>query len=164
MARPKNKTDLQKQAETSYQALMTEVGQLSSEQIVAPGVVGEWSVKDVLAHLTAWHRMCLGWYQAGLAEEIPKTPSEKYSWKQTPELNHEIWLEHLEEPLDQVQSELDASHKEFIRTIESLSNDVLFESKPYRWTKSTTLGSYFVSSTSSHYEWARKEIRKGIKK
>lgn len=29
-----------------------------------PGVVGDWPVKDVLAHLVAWEQMCLGWYEA----------------------------------------------------------------------------------------------------
>lgn len=30
----------------------------------------------------------------------------------------------------------------------------------YAWTKTTTLGAYFVSSTSSHYDWAMKKLRR----
>ncbi|MDR1213109.1 MAG: ClbS/DfsB family four-helix bundle protein, partial [Propionibacteriaceae bacterium] len=40
------------------------------------------------------------------------------------------------------------------------TNDELFSRGVYPWTKSTTLGAYFVSATSSHYDWAMKKLRK----
>lgn len=36
----------------------------------------------------------------------------------------------------------------------------LFEKKRYKWTGTTLLGAYFVSATSSHYDWAYKLIKK----
>lgn len=45
-------------------ALEAQLAQLSDEQNTMPGVVGDWPVKDVLAHLVAWEQMCLGWYEA----------------------------------------------------------------------------------------------------
>jgi len=38
--------------------------------------------------------------------------------------------------------------------IEVFSNDELFTKGIYKWIGGTSLGSYFVSSTSSHYDWA----------
>lgn len=163
MPRPKTKRDLLEMAEANYRSLLAELEGLTLAQMEAPGVVGDWSVKDVLVHLTAWQQMCLGWYRAGLEGKVPRTPSEKYTWKQTPELNHEIWLAHKDDELAAVRSELEASHGECVETIKSISNEELFESRPYQWTKSTTLGAYFVSATSSHYDWARKEIRRGLR-
>lgn len=29
----------------------------------------------------------------------------------------------------------------------------------YRWAKGSTLGSYFVSATASHYDWAMKKLK-----
>lgn len=46
---------------------------------------------------------------------------------------------------------------------ESLSNEELFSKGVFPWTGNVTLGSYFVSTTSSHYEWALKKIRKYVK-
>ena len=43
-------------------------------------------------------------------------------------------------------------------------DEELFTKKKYHWTGSTSLGSYLVSATSSHYDWALKLIRKSIKK
>ena len=55
------------------------------------------------------------------------------------------------------------SHGEIVKVIQSLPNEVLFGRGHYRWTGSNTLGAYFVSATSSHYLWARNEIKKGMR-
>ena len=34
-----------------------------------------------------------------------------------------------------------------------------FQKKVYKWVGGSTLGSYFVSATSSHYNWAIKKIK-----
>ena len=43
--------------------------------------------------------------------------------------------------------------------MEGFSNDELFTKGVYKWTGGTSLGSYFVSSTSSHYDWALKNSK-----
>jgi hypothetical protein len=35
----------------------------------------------------------------------------------------------------------------------------LFTKKHYNWTGTTSLGAYFISATSSHYDWAMKKLR-----
>ena len=44
------------------------------------------------------------------------------------------------------------------------NDEELFVKKRYAWTGTTTLGSYFISATSSHYDWALKLITKAYKK
>lgn len=55
------------------------------------------------------------------------------------------------------------SHRLVMERIEGHDNEELFGRGVYKWTKSTTLGAYFVSSTCSHYDWAMKKIRRHIK-
>lgn len=43
--------------------------------------------------------------------------------------------------------------------MECFSNDELFTKGVYKWTGGTSLGSYFVSSTLSHYDWALKKLK-----
>ena len=43
--------------------------------------------------------------------------------------------------------------------ISNFSNKELFTKKYFDWTGSTSLGQYFQSSMSSHYEWAYKKIK-----
>lgn len=163
MPRPTSKTDLLAAIEKERGALEAELEKLSTDQIVDSGTVGDWSVKDVLAHLIAWEQMCLTWYKAGLKDEIPDLPAVGFKWNETPALNQHIYEKYRDVPLDEIMQQFHASHEEILGVIQGLSNDDLFTASRYRWTKKNTAGTYFVSATSSHYLWARKEIRKGMR-
>ena len=43
--------------------------------------------------------------------------------------------------------------------IEVFSDEELFTKRFFSWTGTTTLGSYCVSATSSHYDWAIKKLK-----
>lgn len=163
MPRPTSKKQLLDSIHQNYDALQKELADLTPEQKTEPGIVGEWSVKDVLAHLTEWQRMTRSWYAAGKRGEDPKTPSEDYTWREIPALNQQIYETYKDAPLDEIERDFLASHDETLTLIETLDDEELFTPKVYKWTKSTTLGSYLTSATTSHYNWARKEIRRGLK-
>ncbi|HET9914364.1 MAG TPA: ClbS/DfsB family four-helix bundle protein [Anaerolineales bacterium] len=163
MPRPGTKKQLLEAIEVEHQALEGLLDRLSSAQMVLPGVVGEWSVKDVLAHLLEWQQMVLSWHAAGVKGKIPVTPAEGFNWAQLPELNQRIYEKHCKRPLADIQKEFKSSHKKMLNIIQALSEEELFTRGHYAWTKNNTLGTYFVSCTSSHYNWARTNIKKGLK-
>ncbi|MEK7693088.1 MAG: ClbS/DfsB family four-helix bundle protein, partial [Chloroflexota bacterium] len=49
------------------------VTSLSEAQMIAPELDAGWSVKDVLAHITAWEQLCLKWIREGRRDEGPFT-------------------------------------------------------------------------------------------
>jgi len=163
MPRPNSKEQLIHEILKEHAALETYLETLTPEEMIISDIVGPWSVKDVLAHLTAWEQMCLGWYRAGQRGERPKTPADGYSWRQIPELNHYLYEAHRDDPLEVVLHEFDASYHEILAAVRGMTDGELFTPQVYAWTGSTTLGSYMTSATCSHYAWARKEIRKGLK-
>ena len=73
-----------------------------------------------------------------------------------------------EEAKTQLRTDAEAmlkkTHKEVMALIETFSNEELFSKGAFDWTGTTTLGSYCVSATSSHYDWAFKDIKKALKK
>ena len=48
---------------------------------------------------------------------------------------------------------------DLMEVIQTMSNDELFQKNVYDWVGGSTIGSYFVSVTSSHYDWAMKKIK-----
>ena len=52
---------------------------LSAEQMCQATLENDWSVKDVLAHIAAWERKCVGWIQAGFRGEKPDKPEAGYT-------------------------------------------------------------------------------------
>lgn len=164
MPRPQNKQQLLDAAQMERDALEELLGTLTPEQMTEPRTVGEWAFKDVLTHLIEWEEMAMLWYETGRKGKTPAVPSEKYNWAQQPQLNREIYLNHCAEPLPAVLRRFKSSYTKIMKIMESIPEKELFTPGQYAWTRKNLLAAYFVSATSSHYRWARTEIRKSIRK
>ncbi len=163
MPRPLNKKQLLTESQHQYEALDAWLSTLSVDQLTTPGILGDWSVKDVLAHLYEWQQMFFRWYAAGLRGETPAVPAEGFKWNQLPDLNQRIYETFRDRPLEEILNCFHASHRETIALIESLSDDALTTPGLYPWMNKNTLMAYLAANTSSHYQWAYKELHKGIK-
>ena len=127
------------------------------------GACEHWSVKDLLAHLDAWHTMFLTWENAGSQGEQIEMPAPGYGWSDTPALNADIYDRTKDDDWVEVESRLRASHAAILAVIDRYTDDDLFTKKRFSWTGTTSVGSYAVSATSSHYAWASKLIRRYAK-
>ncbi|MCH9813605.1 MAG: ClbS/DfsB family four-helix bundle protein [Epsilonproteobacteria bacterium] len=162
MARPTNKEALLSLGDENYTKLLVLVEGLPVEALHAtfPFEHRDRNVRDVLAHLYHWHLMMLGWYDVGMRGEKPQMPASGYTWRTLPALNQEIWQQCQSISYEEARELLDDSHTKVRALIHKHSDEELFEKKRYKWTGTTSLGAYFVSSTSSHYDWAMKLLRK----
>ncbi|MBN1219916.1 MAG: ClbS/DfsB family four-helix bundle protein [Anaerolineae bacterium] len=163
MPRPFTKAQILTASQKEHDALEQFLATLTPEQMTRSGALGDWSVKDVLAHLYEWEQMVLGWLAASQRGETPHVPAEGYKWNQLPALNQSIYEKHCHRSLDEVLDLFRASYRQVTATIENLSEEELFTSGRFPWMNKNALASYFVSCTSSHYRWARTGMRKGLK-
>ncbi|GAB1441081.1 hypothetical protein MASR2M36_38660 [Providencia sp.] len=75
-------------------------------------------------------------------------------------MNVQFWEKHQTTPLDTAKELFITSHKECLELIRQYSDEALFTKQYFKWTGTTSLGSYAISATSSHYDWALKIIKK----
>lgn len=165
MPRPKTKEELLSLSQANFQDLNTFIDSLSDAQRnveFPPGTMNR-NIRDVLAHLHHWHIMLIEWYEVGMTGIKPDMPAKGYTWKDTPALNKKIWEQYADTPLGETRSMLSGSFMQVRAIIERHSDKELFEKKRYKWTGSTSMGSYLVSATSSHYDWALKLIKKALR-
>ncbi|MDR0625808.1 MAG: ClbS/DfsB family four-helix bundle protein [Bifidobacteriaceae bacterium] len=161
MARPTTRDDLLLAASDGFAKLTGLIDHLPAGAIEAEFAFEDRdrNVRDVLWHLHTWHGMVIEWHLVGTVEGgVPAVPGEGYTWKTLPLLNQEVWEKAQLVPLSHAREAFEASHTQVVRLIESHTNDELFSRGVYPWTKSTTLGAYFISATSSHYDWAMKKL------
>ena len=163
MPRSTTKAGILSESSKEHDALEQLLATLTPEHMVHPGIVGEWSVKDVLAHLTEWQQMVLGWYHAGQAGDSPSLPAPGFKWRELPALNQVIYEKYRNRSLADVLDAFGASYRQITAWAESLSEEDLFTPGRYAWAKSNALASYVISCTSSHDRWARTELRKGLR-
>ncbi len=121
------------------------------------------NLRDVLIHLYEWHQLVLNWVAANMnGNEKPFLPAP-YTWKTYGDMNVEFWKKHQGTNLTEAKELLVKSHADVMQLAEAFSNDELFSKGAYKWVGGSTLGSYFVSVTASHYDWAMKKLKAHIK-
>ena len=164
MPRPQSKIELLELSQKNFERLQTLIQSIPenkrTEDFSQPTL--NRNIRDVLGHLHEWHLMMLAWYKIGMNGEKPSMPAEGYTWKTVGDLNKKIWEKYRETSLNQIQGMIGKSFVEVQKIIKKHTNEELFTKKKYPWTGSTSLGSYLISNTSSHYDWAYKMIKKGI--
>jgi len=162
MPRPKSKSELLQLSEVNFLRLFELIESFNPEvqNTDFPEGTLNRNIRDVLMHLHHWHLMMLHWYEVGMRGEKPDMPAKGYTWKTTPELNTWIQKQYTEVPLDASKIALKKSYVKVRALIDRHTDEELFEKKRYKWTGSTSLGSYLISATSSHYDWAFKFIKR----
>ena len=133
------------------------------DQITRPGVAGEWSLKDILAHLFDWEQRFLGWYEAGLRGEVPHTPAPGFSWRDLPGLNQGIFEKYRRWSLPRVRRAFDQSYLQTLAAVRVMREEDLFTPGRYAWTGKATLAGYVAANTAHHYRWAYRKIRAWMK-
>ena len=101
----------------------------------------------------------MNWVRSNQKGEEKSFIPEPYNWRTYGDMNVEFWKKHQNTSLEEATKALQKSHKDVLKLAENFANEELFSKKVYKWVGGSTLGSYFVSATSSHYDWAIKKIK-----
>lgn len=162
MPRPTTRDELLTAAGEGFQKLSALIAEMPDERREAEFTFADRDrcLRDVVFHLTAWHRMMITWYAEGMAGEKPEIPAPGYTWRTTPALNQDIWEQAQVVPLPQALADFEASHADVFALIDAHTDEELFTKMRYPWTGATSLGAYLISATSSHYDWAMQKLRK----
>lgn len=163
MPKQTSKDQLLNDIRTERRRLEKNRAPLSAEDMLQPGVTGSWSVKDILAHLTAWEQLFLEWYQAGLQGTFSTTEPVGMSCSAMDALNQQIYTQNQRHSLDDVLAEFHASYQQIISTIEGITEEDMFVQGRFAWTGKLTLADYIAGNTCNHYAWAKSQIRKWAK-
>ena len=171
MGRPTTKVDLLTAAADNYEKLNVLISGLTEQELSVPfdfsGDVkrkeAHWkrdkNLRDILAHLYEWHQLLLNWVHSNQKGDSKPFIPQPYNWKTYGNMNVEFWKKHQNTSLDNAKNMFQKSHVEIMKLVECFSNEELFSKGIYKWVGRSTLGSYFISVTSSHYNWAIKKLK-----
>jgi len=164
MPRPTNKKELLSLSDINLNKLLNFIDELPADIKNKTFCKNELNdrdktVSDVICHLHEWHKMMADWYKTGMSGKKPAIPAEDVSWQTLPVLNHRIYEKYRDTDLKKAITMLKKSHKDIMALVEKHNDDELFTKKKYAWTGTTSLGAYFISSLSSHYDWGLKTVK-----
>ena len=171
MPRPDSKAALLAAAEENYEKLTSLIDAMTEREFLTPFDVSNdekkkeahWkrdkNLRDVLVHLYEWHQLLLKWVDTNTkGGNAPFLPPE-YNWKTYGDMNAEFWKKHQSTSLETAKELLAKSHKAVLKATDLFSDEDMFEKGKYPWAGTSCVGSYFVSVTSSHYDWAVKKLK-----
>ena len=106
----------------AYGPLEAQVAALSAAQMTQPGVMGAWTVKDILAHVAWWERHLLRTLRAGYDELVTVA---------TDRTNAEVFAANRDRPLDDVLAEFRAAHEDILAALAGWPEDELARDEVY---------------------------------
>jgi len=127
---------------------------LTAEELEAPGPGGDWSVKDYLAHVTAWDVDLL----TNLGKARRGLKPGRTQWNKALILaQNEAWHQELHtRPLERVLADYDGVHAQVLKAVQSLSDAEL--EAPTAWLQGRPLFQYFVDHIVTHEDEHAAEI------
>ena len=158
MSQSKTKTRIIERLNTERRRLEANLAMLTPEHMVQPGAVGEWSVKDVLAHLAEWESYMPVWVEATRRGETVESPN----WKELDDLNERIYQAHKDQPLDEVSDYFRETHRQLMEMAESMPEDEMITPGRYPFTGKGVIWDW-LNAYAAHDLWAKTEIRKWMK-
>ena len=144
-----NRERLLNRLETAWSELKASYADLSESQLTKPGVTGDWSVKDILAHVTTWEAEALKYLPDILAGKKPPRYSVLYGGIDA--FNARMAEEKRGLSLSEVLAQLEATHRELLDQVHSAPEGQF--ARETRWRRRLRLDTY------SHYPEHTRAIR-----
>jgi len=150
------KDELIKQIETEWDNLQAALDGLTEEQMHQPGVVGEWSIKDILAHITACQTLLIATL---FKAEKGVTPDMTEGGTTVDQQNEKFYREMKDRSFDQVWDDLDASYHQILSRLEGWKEKDLFDPKRFKWMQGQPFAEYIAGDSYEHYAEHAVQIR-----
>ena len=141
------KTDLLRELKDARAALRAALDGLSGDELLRPGAVGIWSIKDTLAHITAWEAelvTALNQAQNGQAPSM-------MSIEDIDEWNEEQYHVSAGRPLEAILSDLEGVFKMVLSMVEDYDERDLTDGRRYPWMEGEPLA-YLIEENAYLHE------------
>jgi hypothetical protein len=138
------------QLDKAWSDLQESCAGLTEQQLAEPGVAGDWSVKDILAHVTTWEEEALE--QLPVIAQGGKTRRYSVSYGGIDAFNALMTQRKRVLSLSDVVTQLDETHRRLVEYIQTVSEDQF--TQPTRFRRRLRLDTY------GHYPKHAQAIRR----
>lgn len=129
--------------------LLSAIDGLTDDQLMRPGVVGIWSVKDTLGHLVAWEAELVT--ALSRLDQYRRRPPQIVEIEDIDEWNQEQYHINARRTLQAVLDDFHGVHKHLIQTVEEMDERALEDNRRFPWMEGEPL-SYLVLENAVWHE------------
>jgi hypothetical protein len=143
-----DKSTLLNNIQTKQAELDALLAPLSEEQMTTPGVNGEWSIKDVMAHMTVWEHILLKGLHAAIEGGDPGFP-EDFSLD---EANEQFYQENKNRPLADIMADYQQSYERILVDVAKLTDEDLNDPHRFSWRGGEPFWQFVEGNTYGHID------------
>ncbi|CUS03236.2 conserved protein of unknown function [Candidatus Promineifilum breve] len=154
-----NRQQLLNKIDVAWTALQASFHGLSAAQLTQPGVTGDWSVKDILAHVTTWEEEAL--HHLPHIREGKRPPRYADLYGGIDAFNALKTEENRRRSLDEVMARFEEVHARLVATIETAPDDLIATETRFRRRIRLDTYSHYPIHTQAIREWREKEKNSG---
>ncbi|MBI5652195.1 MAG: ClbS/DfsB family four-helix bundle protein [Chloroflexi bacterium] len=135
LRKPKTKEEFFKRERETWDELDALIADLPDAAWLRPGAAGEWSLKDVWAHIAAWMKKTRGIMPRLLnGDQVPANIQS---------FNEEQYLKNRKTSLDVVRRRIERERNQILSMIEKIPKEQLLKSsRVYSWASFSTFNHY----------------------
>lgn len=141
------------------QRLEESLAELSEDQMLVPGVLDDWTVKDLLAHITVWEQRMISWVAQTVRDEVPEMLPPGMTWDDLDEWNEQTYQKHRLRPLEEVMADFQLSYPQALQAVHEVSEPDLIDPHRFAWREGRPLWVMVAANTSWHYKEHDESIR-----
>lgn len=149
-----NRQQLLNRLDTAWVAFQASYAGLSSARLVEPGVAGDWSVKDVIAHVTWWEEEALRHLPLIIAGDRPPRYSVAYGGIDA--FNAMMAERKRDLSLSDILTQQDDTHRRLVDFIQSVPEDQITRETRFRHRLRLDTYSHYPIHTKAIEEWRQR--------
>ena len=153
-----NKTELLEALEDEHQELVDMLEDSPDEELLEKGVTGDWSIKDILAHLTYWEGQIVT-LLFQLERGVEKPTTIHFADESVDTVNERWYKQSQERSLDIIWNDFKGIRKQTIRRVTELSEKDLTDPNRFAWMKGVPLIELILGDTIEHEQEHADQIR-----
>ncbi len=146
-----DRSQLLKRLDKAWEAFKESYAGLSDSELMEPGVTGDWSVRDIIAHVTWWEEEALTHLPLILDGRKPPRYSVTYGGIDAFNAQKTEQKRHL--PLSQVLRQRDDTHRRLINFIQSAPEDQFIRETRFRHRLRLDTYSHYSKHAEAIWKW-----------
>ena len=163
------KTILLENIQRKHNQLATLLATLDEDVLCTPTLDGGWSIKDLMAHVSAWEQLCTEWLEMYVQSEIPDPFSHM---RDGSDANERIFRENQNRSLQEVQENFSRTYQTFLKQVQDLTQTISEEdlNRPQVWLRQLpwlhgqSLFGLIADNSYEHYQNHGQQIRTWLEK
>lgn len=154
-----SKAKLLAEIQAERQSLEAVLAELSEDQMLVTGVIDDWTVKDLLAHIAVWEQRMVSWVAQAVRGEAPEMLPPGMTWDDLDEWNEETYQKHRHRALEEVLTDFRQSYSRALQAAQGIEEQDLIDADRYPWREGRPLWVMVAANTSWHYKEHEESIR-----